>query len=82
MDPVYTQHALARMGKRQIKQEWVDRVLRNPESIQADGIDPTLQHRLAKVPELANRVLRVIVSVDQPMRIITVYIDRTMKGRL
>lgn len=82
MHPIYTRHALARLEKRKIKRAWVEQVVGNPDSIEADGVDPTLQHRLGKVPELANRVLRVIVSLDEPMRIITLYLDRNMKGRL
>ena len=45
-------------------------------------VDDSLEHRLAMVPELANRVLRVIVSKDEPKRVISVYLDRTMKGKL
>jgi hypothetical protein len=38
-----------------------------------------LEHRLAAVPELANRVLRVIVTKDEPKRVITAHLDRKMK---
>jgi len=41
-----------------------------------------LEHRFANVPELDNRVLRVIVSKDEPKRIITAHLDRKMKGKL
>jgi len=41
-----------------------------------------LEHRLAKVPELANRVLRVIVSKSEPKRVVTLYPDRNMKGKI
>ena len=33
-------------------------------------------------PELANRALRVIVSKDEPKRVITAHLDRKMKGKL
>lgn len=45
-------------------------------------VDATLEHRLATVPELANRVLRVIVSKDEPKRVITAHLDRKLKGKL
>ncbi len=48
----------------------------------ADDYDESLEHRLATVPELANRVLRVIVSKDEPKRVISVYLDRKLKGKL
>jgi hypothetical protein len=34
------------------------------------------------VPELANRVLRVIVSKDEPKRVITAHVDRKLKVKL
>ena len=78
----YTEHALLRMEKRAIKPEWVERVIRNPTSRHDDDNDPELEHRLAKIPELANRVLRVIVSKSEPRRIVTLYPDRNMKGKI
>jgi len=33
-------------------------------------------------PELANRALRVIVSKDEPKRVITAHLDRKMKGKV
>ena len=78
----YTQHALQRMAKRQLRQEWVERAVNSPARIEPDETDAALEHRLAAVPELANRVLRVIVSKDEPRRVITIHLDRTMKGQL
>lgn len=82
MDIYYTEHALQRMAKRTIKPEWVERVIRDPAFWHDDDNDPNLEHRLAQVPELANRVLRVIVSKSEPKRVITLYPDRNMKGKL
>jgi hypothetical protein len=78
----YTQHAVARMVKRQLRREWVERVVAKPEAIEDDEFDADLEHRLGKVPELANRVLRVIVTKSDPMRVVTVHLDRRMKGKL
>jgi hypothetical protein len=57
-------------------------VVGNPSRIEADEVDATLEHRLAAVPELANRVLRVIVSKDEPKRVITTHLDHTMKSKV
>jgi hypothetical protein len=54
----------------------------NPARIEPDEVDATLEHRLAAVPALANRLLRVIVSKDEPKRIITAHLDRKLKGEL
>ena len=70
------------MVKRQLRRDWVERVVANPEAIEDDEFDADLEHRLGKVPELANRVLRVIVTKSDLMRVVTVHLDRRMKGKL
>jgi hypothetical protein len=82
MNLIYTEHVLRRMAKRQLREEWIRRVVDNPSRIEPDDVDATLEHRLAVVPELANRVLRVIVSKDEPKRVITAHLDRKLKGKL
>ncbi len=82
----FTEHALARLAKRQLKQEWIERAVKNPARIEPDTEDPALEHRWAivpeLVPELANRVLCVIVSKGEPKRVITAHLDHKMKGKL
>ena len=82
MEIRYTEHALLRMSKRSIEPEWVERVIQNPALRLDDDNDPELEHCLAIVPELANRVLRVIVSKSEPKRVITLYPDRNMIGKI
>lgn len=82
MNLIYTEHVLRRMAKRKLRAEWIERVVDHPSRIEPDEVDATLEHRLAVVPELANRVLRVIVSKDEPPRVITAHLDRRMKGKL
>lgn len=82
MNLIYTAHALGRLAKRQLKQEWIERVVNSPARIEPDEEDPALEHRLGAVPELANRVLRIIVSKAEPKRVITAHLDRKMKGQL
>ena len=79
MDLNFTQHAVGRMAKRQLQRE---RVVAKPETVEHDDFDSELEHRLGKVPELANRVLRVIVTKSDPMRVVTVHLDRRMKKKL
>ena len=82
MELIYTEHVLRRMAKRQLREEWIERAVANPARIEPDEVDATLEHRLGSVPELANRVLRVIVSKDEPRRVITAHLDRKLKGKL
>jgi hypothetical protein len=82
MKLIYTEHVLRRMAKRQLREEWIECVIGNPSRIEPDEVDADLEHRLAAVPELANRVLRVIVSKDEPRRVITAHLDRKLKGKL
>ena len=82
MEIYYTEHALQRMAKRAIEPEWIESVIRSPALRLDDDNDPELEHCVAKVPELANRVLRVIVSKSEPRRVVTLYPDRNMKGKL
>ena len=57
MKLIYTEHVRRRMAKRKLREEWIERVISNPLHIELDEVDATLEHRLAAVPELANRVL-------------------------
>jgi hypothetical protein len=82
MELHFTEHALGRMAKRQLRREWVERAVDSPARIEPDEYDPALEHRIAAVPELANRVLRVIVSKTEPRLVITAHLDRKMKGKL
>ena len=82
MPLIFTEHVLARMAKRQLRLEWIERTVNAPALIEADEVDDALEHRLAPVPELANRVLRVIVSKEEPKRVVTAHLDRKMKGKI
>jgi uncharacterized DUF497 family protein len=77
-----TEHARQRLAKRRLEPEWVERVVANPEMIEPDREDPELEHRLGFLAELDNRILRVIVSKDEPIRVITAFLDHSMKGKL
>ena len=77
MDYVLTEHARDVLEKRQIPLAWMERALGSPEEIEADREDPDLEHRLARIPEHGNRVLRVIVNGKKtPPLVVTVFFDR------
>ena len=79
-----TDHARESLRKRPIiSLDWVERVLRQPERVEADAVDVELEHRLGRIPEYDGRVLRVIVKkATNPLRIITCYFDRKMRRQL
>jgi len=78
-----TQHARDAMAERQIPLEWMERTFSAPELKAPDSTDATLERRYRKIPEHENRVLRVVVNTTvAPERVVSVYFDRTMKGKL
>lgn len=77
MNYVLTEHAREVLKKRQILLTWIERVFITPEATEADSMDPQLEHRLARIPEFNNRVLRVVVNNQKtPLHIVTVFFDR------
>jgi hypothetical protein len=58
----YFQYTRQRPDRAMIEDEWIERVIRNPlrEEIQSDG----RIRRWARIPEMENRVLRVILLED------------------
>lgn len=77
-----TQHAKDMLQERGIALEWLEQVVDNPVTTHPDLADDALEHRLGKIAEFNNRVLRVIVNIKvKPTRVITAYFDRTMKGK-
>jgi hypothetical protein len=78
-----SQHAKDTLAERQISDEWLERVFAMPEIIEPDKTDSKLTHHLGHIAEHGNRVLRVVINKQaQPVRIVTVYFDRTMKDKL
>ena len=76
-------HSVAVMAERQIQLEWMERVLSKPERTEPDKVDPDLQHALGRIAERDDRVLRVVYNdKTDPWRIVTVYFDRAMRGKL
>ncbi|HBJ86089.1 MAG TPA: hypothetical protein DDZ88_19925 [Verrucomicrobiales bacterium] len=83
MNAVLTQHAQEMLAKRGIDPAWVERALVCPQLVQADKVDPSLEHRFVKIAENGDRVLKVVVNrLASPERVVSAYFDRRMKGVL
>ena len=55
----------------------MDQVLNEPERTEPDSIDGDLEHRLGRIADFQDRVLRVIVNLTvAPPLIVTLYFDR------
>ena len=83
MKYILTRHAKDILGERAIPVEWLERTLNNPERIEPDRVDADLEHRLGRITEHGNRVLRVVLKKNvRPMWVVTVYFDRAMRSKL
>jgi len=77
-----TAHAAAVIAEREIDPEWVRRVLSGPERTEADRSDPSLTHALGRIEERDHRVLRVVYNASvEPLRVVTAYFDRRLRGK-
>jgi hypothetical protein len=71
------------MLERKIEPHWIEMALSEPDRLEQDSVDPTARHALKRIAEMNNRVLRVVYNATtSPIRIISVYFDRGMKGKL
>jgi hypothetical protein len=83
MEYQLTKHAHFVLAERRIAGVWVERVLAAPALTRADAIDPFLEHRLGRIVEYGDRVLRVILDPSVvPVRVVTAFFDRAMKDAL
>ena len=78
-----SQHAAIRIRERRIRTAWLEQVIACPQRTEPDPDDPDMQHRLAAIAEMEYRVLRVVCDPRQnPLKIVTLHFDRSMKGKL
>ena len=83
MDYTLSEHAASAIIEREILQEWLDQTLDSPDLSLPHESDPNLRYALKRIAECENRVLRAVYNADKnPINIVTVYFDRTMKGKL
>ncbi len=78
-----TIHAEKVAVERCIDPVWIERTISKPELRLPDPDDPALVRLYRRIEERQNRVLRVVVnpSVD-PIRVISVFFDRSMRDGL
>ncbi len=77
MDYVLTEHAKDALEKRQIQIAWLEQALTSPEVTEPDPVDTDLEHRLVRIREFGDCVLRVIVNRKKtPPSAITAFFDR------
>jgi hypothetical protein len=80
---VLSQHAAIMLQEREIKLEWLERILQHPQLILPDSSNPELTHALGRIPEFGDRVLRVVYNhIESPWRVVTLYFDRTQRNKL
>lgn len=78
-----TDHAVTTVSERNIDMSWIERAISHPARVEPDKSDPELQHHLLGIEENENRVLRVVINTTvEPLRVITAYFDRKLKGNL
>ena len=78
-----SRHAHTALVEREISEKWLERALQEPTRVEPDEHDPALVHHLVSIPEHGGRVLRVVLNNQvAPSRIVTLYFDRKMKGKL
>ncbi|AFZ52545.1 DUF4258 domain-containing protein [Cyanobacterium aponinum] len=86
MQYLFSNHAkqqLKSYGRKQIKLEWIERVIKNPDYIEVyDNLDITICETCCwkRIKEYSNRALKVVYNHRKnPPLIITVYFDRSYK---
>jgi hypothetical protein len=78
-----TNHARKAVAEREILIEWIEQTMEAPELIVPDPNDPTIERCFRRIPEFGGRVLRVAVDrTVEPHRVVSVFFDRKMKGKL
>ena len=78
-----TKHAQKALEERGIPVEWMERTLSAPELVLPDPDAATVERRFRRIPEFGGRVLRVAVNTAvDPNRVVSVFFDRQMKGKL
>ena len=78
-----TKHAVHAMAERVIPMEWVELVVAKPALRIPDPNDPEVECFFRPIPERGGRILRVAVNTRvAPWRVVSVFFDRNMKGKL
>ena len=79
----YTRHAHRVIAERSILLKWVELSVSKPALRAPDPIDPKVERFFRSIPERDNQVLRVAVNTSVvPWRVVSVFFDRSMRGKL
>ena len=72
-----SKHAREVLLKRQIRLDWLEHTLEQPDFVEIDPYEPTFEHRLANIKEFGGRVLRVVINpTRKPLFVVTLFFDR------
>ena len=78
-----SRHAAQVMAERMVSTEWVEETVNAPALRLPDPNDPEIERFFRPIPERGDRVLRVAVNTRvTPWRVVSVFFDRTMRGKL
>lgn len=78
-----SEHAETTLREREISPEWLASAMNEPDLTLPHEDDASLKYAFKVIPAFGNRVLRVIYNATkEPTVIVTLYFDRTMKGKL
>jgi hypothetical protein len=67
------------LKERQIRPEWADRAVREPDAFE-DRDDDGTRHFLKRIPEFGGRWLRVVVNItEHPNKGVTAFFDRSLR---
>ena len=79
----FTNHAKETMQDREIEEDWVEHTLDAPLLRVPDPAHDGLERLYRPISDRDGRVLRVVVDTSSdPWRVITVFFDRKMRGKL
>ena len=82
MPITFTRHATEVMQERDIRPEWIEKVVEAPEHLNVDAQDSARRLAFGRIAEFGNRWLRVVyVEANGEKRIITAFFDRGMERR-
>ncbi len=73
----YTAHADQVMKEREVRREWVERVLENPEINDLDPLSLRRRRAFRRIGAFGDRWLRVVYEQDgETMTVVTAFFDR------
>jgi len=83
MNLEYTEHARHVLEERQIEISWIEEAVEKPDLRKNDPHDSDIERFYRRIEARERRVLRVAVNTKvAPWRVVSVFFDRAMKGRL